>query len=332
MKKLLSILICGLLLCLPIVGCGKKADNTIRLNEVTHSIFYAPQYLAMEKGYFEEEGLEIELTNGGGADKSMTAVLSGGADIGLMGPEAAIYVYQEQKQDYVKIFGQLTKRDGSFLVSKTEMPDFDFSGLEGMSVIAGRKGGVPFMTLQYVFRQHGYTDGENITLRTDVDFANMAGAFLGGSDDLVSLFEPTASDVVRQGKGYLVASIGAFAGEVPYTAYMAKSSYIEEHPDIIEKFLRAIYRAQVEIETADVDEIVQALLPHFAGFTEEDIRTSVLSYREIDAWMKDPVMTEESFNRLQTIMEDAGELSERADFSKLVDNSFAQKIIAEAAA
>lgn len=329
MKKAITIVLSALMLGLCLTGCGGNDKNKIRLNEVTHSIFYAPQYLAMEMGYFEEEGLEIELTNGGGADKSMAALLSNGADIGLMGPEAAIYVYLEGKTDYVKVFGQLTKRDGAFLVSRNEEPDFDFTGLEGKSVIAGRKGGVPFMTLQYVFNQKGYFEGENIIFDTSTSFNNMAGAFLGGTDDYVALFEPTASDVVRQGKGHIVASIGEYGGEVPYTAYMAKQSYIEKNPDIIEKFLRAVYKAQTYIETADVDVIAEKLLPHFAGFSKEDVKTSVLSYRRIDAWMKNPVMTEESFNKLQTIMENAGELETRVEFSKLIDNSFAQKIMQE---
>ena len=238
-----------------------------------------------------------------------------------------LYVYLEGKTDYVKVFGQLTKRDGAFLVSRTKIDDFDFSGLEGKSVIAGRKGGVPFMTLQYVFNQKGYKNGTNITLRTDVDFANMAGAFIGGTDDFVALFEPTASDVVRQGKGYLVGSIGAYGGEVPYTAYMAKQSYLENNPEKVEKFLKAVYRAQVYIETADVDTVVKALKPQFAGFSDEDIKASVESYRKIDAWMKDPVMTEASFNKLQEIMENSGELEKRADFSKLVDNSIAQRVM-----
>ena len=239
-----------------------------------------------------------------------------------------MYVYLEGRADYVQVFGQLTKRDGAFLVSRTEQPDFDWSGMENTSVIAGRKGGVPFMTLQYVLNQKGYHEGENITFDTSTAFNNMAGAFLGGTDDYVALFEPTASDVVRQGKGHIVASIGEAGGEVPYTAYMAKKSYIEKNPDIIEKFLRAIYRAQTFIETADLDLLAEKLIKHFSGFSPDDVKTSIVSYRRIDAWMKNPIMTEDSFNRLQVIMENAGELERRADYSKLVDNSFAQKVIA----
>ncbi len=333
MKKFLAILFTFILGLLCFAGCtdNKKDDNLIRLNEVTHSIFYAPLYLAMSAGYFEDEGLTVELTNGGGADKSMTALLTKDADIGLMGPEAAIYVYLEGREDYVTVFGQLTKRDGSFLVARNPKTgdEFDYSTMEGSTFIIGRKGGVPAMTAEYVLKQKGLINGENITFNFDIQFNMMAGAFIGGeSGDFVTLFEPTATELQNAGQGYIVASIGEDSGEVPYTAFMATKSYIRDNPEKVEKFLRAVYRAMTEIETGDEDEISAYLEEHFPDTSRESIKIALQSYKRIDAWMKTPVMKEESFERLQTIMTEAGELTEKAPFDKLIDNSIAEKIIA----
>ena len=227
-------------------GCSTTGEQelvTIELNEVTHSVFYAPQYAAMELGFFEEEGLEISLTNGGGADKVMTAVLSGGSDIGLAGPEAAIYVYGEGREDYCVVFGQLTKRDGAFLVGREEEPDFQWENLAGSYIIGGRAGGVPLMTFEYLLRQKGLTPNVDLTVDSSVQFNMMAGAFTGGTGDYVALFEPTASQLEREGLGVVLASIGEEAGEVPYTAYFASKSYMEQNPDIIERFTRPFTRA-----------------------------------------------------------------------------------------
>jgi len=331
MKKLLTIFLSAILLILPLTACGGNDDGKIkiRLNEVTHSIFYAPQYLALSLGYFEEEGLEIELINGGGADVSMNAILSGAADIGFMGPEAAIYVYTQGRKDYPIIFGQLTKRDGSFLVARQPDENFDYSKLQGKEIIAGRKGGMPAMTLEYVLNQHGLYDGQNITLRFDIKFDLMAPAFESGTGDYVALFEPVASSLEQRGTGYIVASIGADSGEVPYTAYMAEQSYIQKNPEIIKKFLRAIYRAQQKIKDMTDEEVAEKILSHFSGSTLEQITAAVRNYRAIDAWMDNPIMTEESFNRMQDILENAGQLQSRADYTKLVNNSFAQAVINE---
>lgn len=216
----------------------------IQLNEVTRSVFYAPQYLAIANGYFEEENIELEITTGQGADKVMTAILAGQSDIGLCGPEAAIYVYNEGKEDYVEVFAQLTKRDGSFLVSKNATDNFSWSDLIGKTVIPGRKGGVPYMTLEYVLKQNGINPQTDLTLDDSIKFDLMAGAFTGGSAEYVTLFEPTASMTQDAGKGYIVASVGEAAGEIPYTAYCAKKSYIRENEDVIEGFTRAIYKGQ----------------------------------------------------------------------------------------
>ncbi|MDD4291859.1 MAG: ABC transporter substrate-binding protein [Clostridia bacterium] len=320
---LLALLAC---VCMTMTACKPNEEKgVIRLNEVTHSIFYAPQYVAMSLGYFEEAGITIELTNGGGADKVMTALLTDAADVGLMGPEACIYVYNEGRNDYPVVFGQLTKRDGSFLIGRTD-EDFDWSVLEGKEIIMGRRGGVPAMTLQYVLNQKGYFDGENITMNYSVQFNMLAPAFSSGTGDYVPLFEPTATQVVLEKIGYNLCSIGTESGEIPYTAYIATQSYINENADMLEKFLDCIYRANQYIKNNDYNQTAALIASHFDGTTVEDIAVALKSYTEIDAWMTTPSMTEESFIRLQDIMINAGELTEYAPFDKLIYNKIADKI------
>ncbi len=307
-------------------GCAPTDENLIRLNEVTHSIFYAPQYLAESLGYFEEAGLKVELTNGGGSDKSMTALLSNEADVALMGPETVIFVSRQGRKDQPMIFGQLTKRDGSFLIGRTDEPNFDYSGLNGKEIIMGRKGGLPAMTLQYVLNQKGYRDGENITMNYDIQFNLTGPAFTSGQGDYVALFEPTASQLVNEGKGYVVSSVGAASGEVPYTAYIATKSYIEKHPQKLEKFLTCIHKATNYLLTHDNAEVAALLLPHFVGTSKVDIQNALQSYRNNDTWVTAPSMKESSFERLQDIMQNAGELTQRMAFSAAVDNSVADRI------
>lgn len=326
MKKFFLCLAALVMTIFPLAACADNDENLLRINEVTHSIFYAPLYAAMNLGYFEEEGLTIELTNGGGSDKSMTAVLSNEADIGLMGPETSIYVYLEGRTDYVQVFGQLTKRDGSFLVARSPMPDFDYTGLENKEVIMGRRGGMPAMTLQYILNQKGYTNGSNITMNYDIQFDLIAPTFANGTGDFVTLFEPTASQLVQEGKGHIVSSIGQASGEIPYTAFMAKKSYIKDNPQKLEKFLKCINKATVYIMTHTDKEVAQVLKPSFAGTSESLIEASVKNYKDADTWMATPAMTEDSFNRLQDVMQNAGELSKRANFNDIVNNSIANKI------
>jgi NitT/TauT family transport system substrate-binding protein len=245
MKKIIAIIIAFCLSLATFTSCKEKDDNLIkvRLNEVTHSIFYAPLYIAIENDFFKQEGLDVELTNGGGADKTMTAILSKDADIGLMGVEATIYVYLEGKKDAPKIIGQLTKRDGSFLISRVPEPNFKWENLENKEIIAGRTGGMPAMTFEYVVNKHGLFNGKNVTLNNDIAFNLMGPSFESGTGDYTTLFEPTASEYQRAGKGYVVASVGEESGEVPYTAFTALSSYISKNPQTIEKFIRALYKA-----------------------------------------------------------------------------------------
>ena len=328
MKKILSFLLVLSILFISPIGCGNKKEQltTVRVNEVTHSIFYAPFYVAIEMGYFEQENIKIELTNGGGADKSMTALLSNSADIGLMGPEAAMYVYLNGKQNYPKIFGQLTKRDGSFLISREREETFDYSSLIGKEIIAGRKGGVPAMTLAYMLMEKGLIDGKNITLNYDVQFNLTAAAFEGGTGDYCTLFEPTASEFEREGKGYVVASIGKDSGEIPYTAFMALNEYITQNENLIRGFLRAVYKGLQFVKTATQEELVTALKKQFPGISDESIIVSIKRYNECDAWVSDMTMKKESFNRLQEIMIYAGELSQKVEYEQLILTQYSDEI------
>jgi len=328
--KIIRVLLAAILvisLILSFTACGEKDLVRIRLNEVTHSIFYAPQYVALNLGFFEEEGLSIELINGQGADKVMTAVLSNQADIGFSGPEAAIYVYNEGKEDHAVVFAQLTKRDGSFLVGRKPEPDFKWTNVKGKLIIAGRKGGVPEMTLEYVLKKHGVMPGVDVELDTSTQFALMAGAFTGGMGDYVALFEPVASTLEREGRGYIVASIGRDSGEIPYTAYYAKKSYIEKNPGIIQKFTNAIYRGQVWVDTHTPEEVAEALKDSFPDSDMDLLVTVVKRYKEQDTWCTDPIMKKESLDLLQEVMKTAGELEKEAPYEELVDNSFAEKAI-----
>jgi NitT/TauT family transport system substrate-binding protein len=329
MKKILSALWVPALLLSLCCGCGKRQESTVvRLNEVTHSVFYAPQYIAMKEGFFAQEGLEIELTNGGGADKVMTAVLTGESDIGLAGPESCIYVHNQGKEGAPMVFAQLTKRDGSFLVGRTDEP-FSWENLRGATIIGGRKGGVPEMTLEYVLGQHGITPQKDAIVDTSVQFNMMAGAFTGGSGDYVTLFEPTATEVAQAGEGYILCSIGQESGEIPYTAYFASQSYLEEHADVIQGFTNAIAKGQQWVREHSAQEIAEAIADQFPGTDVETLTTVTQRHKEIDAWNATPVMQQEALERLETVMENAGELDHSAwvPFDQLVDNSFAEAAV-----
>lgn len=321
---LLTAALCAVIIPLSAAGCNSGA-KTVRVNEVTHSVFYAPLYLADALGYFKDEGFEIELTNGGGADATMAAVLSGGADIGFCGPEAAIYVAIGGSDDAPKVFGQLTKRDGSFLVGRNPEPDFEWSALEGKEVLAGRKGGVPAMTFEYVLKNGNI----NSTLNYDVAFNMMTAAFESGVADYCTMFEPVASEYQAAGKGYIVASVGEESGEVPYTCFMAKQSYIDKNEDTVKGFLRAVTKAVKYCNTADTSAIASLLAPYFDGTSEQSLKTSVESYKAIDAWVTNMAMKEEAFTRLQDIIELAGELEKRVDFDDVVITSYAAAIYGE---
>ena len=297
-------------------------EDVIRVNEVTHSVFYAPLYLADGLGYFEEEGIKIELTNGGGADATMAAVLSGGADIGFCGPEAAIYVAIGGSNDLPMVFGQLTKRDGSFLVGRYDEPDFEWTDLEGKEILAGRKGGVPAMTFEYTLKEQSI----DATLNYDVAFNMMTAAFESGIADYCTMFEPTASEYQAAGKGYIVASVGQQSGEIPYTCFIARQSYIDNNQQKIEGFLRAITKAIKYIGETDSAAVAARLVPYFDGTSEASLKTSLDSYKAIDAWVTNMAMEESAFMRLQDIIESAGELERRVMFDELVLTDSAQAV------
>ena len=299
----------------------------IRVNEVTRSVFYAPQYVAISKGYFAEEGLEIELTTGQGADKVMTAVLANQSDIGFAGPEASIYVYNEGKEDYTQVFAQMTQKDGSFLVSKEKTDNFSWQDLKGKTVIPGRKGGVPYMTFEYVLKQNGLDPKKDLVLDDSIKFDLMAGAFAGGNAEYVTLFEPTASATENAGKGYIVASVGEASGEIPYTAYFAKKSYIEKNPNIIQGFTNAIYKGEQWVKSHSAKEIAEAIVDFFPDTDLTMLEAALQSYIDIDAWRDNPVLKQESFALLQKVMKEAGELEKEADYGKVINNSFAEKAI-----
>lgn len=306
-----------------------KEMQTIRVNEVTRSVFYAPQYIAISNKYFEEEGLKIELTTGQGADKVMTAVLAGQSDIGFAGPEASIYVYNEGKEDHTQVFAQMTQKDGSFLVSKEKTDKFSWQDLKGKTVIPGRKGGVPYMTFEYVLKKNGLNPQKDLTLDDSIKFDLMAGAFAGGDAEYVTLFEPTASMTEKAGKGYVVASVGEASGEIPYTAYFAKKSYMEKNPEIIQGFTNAIYKGQKWVKEHTSQEIAEAIKEFFPDTDIKMLETAIQSYIDIDAWKTDPILKKESFDLLQTVMKEAGELEKEGDYNKIVNNSFAEKAIKE---
>ena len=341
-KKIFVIVICViviLLLGIVIVIRNNQEDvlnatvaETVKLekvnvSEVTRSVFYSPQYVAINKGFFKENGIEIDLITGQGADAVMTSVLSGQVQIGFAGPEASIYVYNEGKEDYTEVFAQLTKRDGSFLVSKEKTDKFSWNDLKGKTVIPGRKGGVPYMTFEYVLKQNGINPEKDLVLDDSIKFDLMAGAFAAGNAEYVTLFEPTASMTELQGKGYVVTSIGKESGEIPYTAYFAKKSYIKENEDLIQGFTNAIYQGEKWVKEHSAKEIAEAVQEFFPDTDLEMLTKSIQSYKDIDAWNENPILKEESFNRLQDVMIEAGELENKVPYDKIVNNKYAKKSI-----
>lgn len=329
-KKLMSVLIVLILgATLVLSGCGtQQSEHTkVNLSEVTHSIFYAPQYVAMSKGFFKEEGLDVELSNGQGADKVMTAVLTDQADIGLAGPEASVYVYNEGKEDNAVVFAQLTNGDGTFLMGRTPEADFQWSNLKGKNVIGGRKGGMPAVVLQYVLDKNGLTAGKDVNIDTTMQFAAMPGAFIGGQGDYVIIFEPTASSMEKEGKAYIVASLGKESGEIPYTAYFAKKSLIQEKPQLIQKFTNAIYKGQQWVANHTPEEIAMSLKPHFPDENNQILVSAIKRYKEQNSWKTDPTLYEHDFYLLQQIITEAGELTKTVPYAKVVTTEFAENAI-----
>ncbi len=337
MKKIIKFLSAALTACfllLPLSACSDKEETKdglriVHVSEVTHSVFYAPLYLADALGYFADEGIKIDLTNGGGADNVMSAVLSGDSDIGFCGPEAALYVLIGGSSDVPTVFGQLTKRDGSFLVSRTPQPDFKWEDLKGKEILAGRKGGVPAMTFEYVLNNHNLEDGKDLTLNYDVAFNLMTSAFEAGTADYCTMFDPVAYEYEAAGKGYVVASVGEASGEVPYTCFMAKNSWLKKNEKIAEGFLRAVTKAVKYVNETPSTNVAPYLTKYFDGIAETSLAASVERYKTVDSWRTELSMTEDSFTRLQDIIDNAGELERRATLNELVNNDYAKKVYEE---
>jgi NitT/TauT family transport system substrate-binding protein len=314
---------------LPLGVFAAKKDEAklskVTLNEVAHSIFYAPQYVAIEEGYFKDEGLDMTLITGFGADKTMTAVISGEADIGFMGAEASIYAYQEGATDPVVNFAQLTQRAGNFLVAREEMPDFKWEDLKGRKVLGGRKGGMPEMVFEYILKQNGLDPQKDLSIDQSIDFGATAAAFTGdNSADFTVEFEPSATALEKQGAGYVVASLGVDSGYVPYTSYSAKTSYMEKNPDIMQKFTNALQKGMDYVQKHTPEEIARVIEPQFPETDLDTITAIVKRYYDQDTWKKNLVFGQEGFELLQDILEDAGELKERTPYEELVNTEFAQ--------
>jgi len=326
--KFISILVISLIVAtLFLSGCSSNQSDLkkITVMEVTHSVFYAPHYIAISEGFFEEEGLKIDLIDGKGADKVMAALLSGQIDIGFMGPEASVYVYNQGMEDYAINFAQLTQRDGSFIVSREASPEFTMEDLRGKELLGGRKGGMPNMTLEYVLKKNNLVPGKDLNVRTDIQFDVMAGAFAGGEGDYTTLFEPTASLMEKEGKGYVVASVGAESGYIPFTAYSARKSYLEKNPETIQNFTRGLYKGMLWVENHSAEEVAKSLQPHFPD-ADLDILVNVVNrYRSIGAWAPDLVMTQEGLDRLQDVMTEAGELNKKVPYDAIVNTDFAKE-------
>ena len=338
MKKIWCLLLTMIIVAGSLAGCGKQAgtdkdtktssgSTPVVLNEVAHSIFYAPMYVAIEEGYFAEEGIELTLITGFGADKTMTALLTGEADIGFMGSESTIYTYKEGASDYAVNFAQLTQRAGNFLVSREPIDNFSWDMLVGKDVLGGRAGGMPQMVFEYILKKNSIDPTVDVSIDQSIDFGSTAAAFSGGQADFTVEFEPHATSLEAKGDGYVVASLGEDSGYVPYTAFSARKSYIEKNPEVIESFTRALQKGMDYVQTHTPAEIAKVIAPQFAETDLATIETIVGRYAAQDTWKSDLVFSEDSFTLLENILEEAGELDGRVPYADLVDTSFAKKVL-----
>lgn len=329
-KKLAGIGLTVMMAAAVLAGCGdcddgKEKMEKVTLNEVAHSIFYAPQYVAIENGYFEQEGLDLELVTGYGADKTMAAVISGDAQIGFMGAEASVYAYLEGANDPVVNFAQGTQRAGNFLVAREEMPDFQWNDLKGKKILGGRKGGMPEMVFEYILKKNNLDPATDLEIDQSIDFGSTAAAFAGGQGDFTIEFEPSATALETENSGYVVASLGVDSGYVPYTSYSAKTSYMKKYPEIIQKFTDALQKGVDYVNSHTPEEIAQVIKPQFKENNLETITKIVERYQQQDTWKENLVFEKDSFELLQDILESAGELEKRADYENLVTMEYAEK-------
>lgn len=328
MKKvyifLLFLLFLGLL-----ASCQSNENKTIKLGEVTRSLFYAPQYVALEKNFFADEGLDVELQTTWGGDKTMTALLAGNIDVALVGSETSIYVYEQDSRDYAINFAQLTQTDGTFLVAKSEHPNFTWEDVRGTSFLGQRKGGMPQMVGEFVLKKHGIDPHGDLELIQNIDFANIPGAFVSGDSEFVQLFEPTASVMEKEGQGHVIASFGEESGGVPYTVFMAKKSMIEDDEETIKKFTRAIYKAQNWVKDSSAEEIAKLLQPYFEDAELDILTSSVERYKNQNSFAESPLLDPDDWENLKNIMDEAGELPGDAPYDQLVNTEIAEEIINE---
>ncbi|TQS75276.1 ABC transporter substrate-binding protein [Ornithinibacillus gellani] len=329
MKRRSFVVLLCLSFMLMMVACQKNdaASIPIKLAEVTRSVFYAPQYVALEKGFFEAEGLDVELQTSWGGDKTMTALLSGGADIALVGSETSIYVYEQESKDYAVNFAQLTQTDGTFLVAKTEKPNFEWQDVKGSEFLGQRKGGMPQMVGEFVLKKHDIDPHTDLDLHQNIDFANIPGAFVSGDAEYVQLFEPTASVFEKEGKGHVIASFGEESGNVPYTVFMTKQSFIKEEAETVKKFTRAIYEAQKWVKENDSEEVATVIAPYFEDAEMDILTSSIERYKQQNSFAETPLLDPDDWENLKQIMAEAGELPGDAPYDVLVNTSIAEEII-----
>ncbi len=334
--KKISVILFLFFITFSITACNKKDKYKITVSEVAHSVFYAPSYVAMSQGFFEEEGLTIDLILGNGADKVMASLLSKDVQIGLAGAEATIYVYNEGQEDYAINFAQLTQRDGNFLVGRNENNDFNWNSLKGSSILGGRKGGMPEMVLEYALKLNGLKVGRDnkdiindggVNVRTDVQFAALAGAFASGEGDYVALFEPTATITQNAKEGYILASLGEVTGVIPYTNYFCTKSYLENNEDVIQKFTNAIYKGSKWVYSHSPEEVAEAIHQYFPDSTISELTEVMKRYLSIEAWAKTPVLNKDAYELFLDIMEEANELTSRTPYEKIVNTTYALKAI-----
>jgi len=312
-------------LLLSLAACNKHELEKVKVGEVTRSIFYAPQYVALEKGFFEDEGLSVELQTIAGGDKTMTALLSDGIDIALVGSETSIYVTLQGANDPIQNFAQLTQTDGTFLVARDKIDNFSWDLVKGSTFLGQRKGGMPQMAGEFVLKKHGIDPTQDLTLIQNIDFANIATAFASGTGDFVQLFEPIASVFEKEGKGYIVASFGTESGHLPYTSFMAKSSYLKDEAKTVQGFTNALKRAQDFVQKESAAEVAKIIQPYFENVDVDLIETVVERYKSQGSYATDPILEKGEWDNLQTIMEEAGELPQRVDYEELVNTTFAKK-------
>lgn len=327
MKKRLLTAMFILVFLISLTSCKKETKDVIRLNEVVHSVFYAPQYVALELGFFEDEGLDIELSTGWGADKSMTALLSNNADIALMGPEASVYVYQEGQENYAINFAALTQRAGNFLIGRDANKDFTWEQVKGTTIIGGRPGGMPQLVLEYILKKNDIEPFRDVTLITNIQFSATAGSFIAGTGTYTTEFEPTASRLENEEKGYVVASLGTASGNVPYTSYMATKGYIEENPLIVEKFTKALYKGQKYVATHTPEDIAKIIAPQFKDTDAKLLVQIIKRYKTQQTWTSNPLFPKDSYNLLLDILKEGNQIDHKVPFETLINNDFAEKVL-----